>query len=114
MLRVAYRPVPLLGITRTDRPVRQVELPFFDFGAFSLSVTATHKLFSMTSTSFGNGNSGTQVGTNHGPITQNYFSSGERPEAGFKPGNINWKPLSGSDRLETRQQNLDNGSPFSL
>ncbi|KAJ9484874.1 hypothetical protein VN97_g8488, partial [Penicillium thymicola] len=41
----------------------------------------------MNSTSFGGENSGTQVGTNHGPITQNYFSS---------------------DRLETPEQNTDN------
>ncbi|KAJ5712997.1 uncharacterized protein N7483_010178 [Penicillium malachiteum] len=41
----------------------------------------------MNSTSFGGENSGTQVGTNHGPITQNYFSSGRR---------------------ETPEQNIDN------
>ncbi|KAJ5263817.1 hypothetical protein N7478_011422 [Penicillium angulare] len=62
----------------------------------------------MTSTSFGDENSGTQVGTNHGPITHNYFSSGKTPEAIFKPGNIDWKPLSGPERLETPRQNIDN------
>ncbi|KAK5788083.1 hypothetical protein VI817_009041 [Penicillium citrinum] len=64
----------------------------------------------MNSTSFGDENSGTQVVTNHAPITHNYFLSGERLESTFKSGNINWKPLSGPERRETPEQNTDNGS----
>ncbi|KAI2741901.1 hypothetical protein DTO012A1_4463 [Penicillium roqueforti] len=74
-------------LSARQSPDREAEFPSFDFGACSLSETATHELFSMASTSFGNENSGTQVGTNHGSITQNYFSS---------------------NRLETPQQKIDN------
>ncbi|CAG8252758.1 unnamed protein product [Penicillium salamii] len=38
-------------------------------------MTATHKLFSIASTSFDNKNLGTQIRTNYNSITQNYFLS---------------------------------------
>lgn len=63
----------------------------------------------MNSTSFGSENSGTQVGTNRGLITQIYISYGERQYKGFiKLGRVDLKLLlrprpTGDPRAECRQ-----------